>query len=402
MMTDIVDIEEVEIEANAEPFERHSLYVLRGNTLRVTDRENLVIVDEIPVGVWALDLDLGGYYLEKMDPFVMPKKMYGDANANAERILKKFRLRAENDRKSTGVLLIGSAGGGKSMLAKAVAMKSGCPIILVQKPFSGSQFTAWVQGLKQSCIILFDEFEKVYAPDKDGNKEAQEGLLSLFDGMYNTQHLFLLTINERFKVNSYLLNRPGRMFYCKEYKGVPIDIVREIAVDNDLSAENVEKVVTYSCLLEPFTFDMLTSLISEIKDFPELGFEEIVSMLNVKPGFAIFADTKFEVSVTVDGKPMALTYPDNLYNNPLLSSGYVHFTFPARNKKEEPQTLSISFNGNNIASADPVEGSYVFKGSNSAYKWLPTDAGKWELTFNRKKVEPVTWNAAMGGHNLAM
>ena len=65
------------------------------------------------------------------------------------------------------VLLAGEKGSGKTLLTKYISMevaKQGIPTIVINQALHGERFNTFIQAIEQPCVILFDEFEKIYQP----------------------------------------------------------------------------------------------------------------------------------------------------------------------------------------------------------------------------------------------
>ena len=135
----------------------------------------------------------------------------GNVAKTSSRILNTFLDRP----RSTGVLLVGEKGSGKTLLAQYTAIiaanEKNIPTIVINKPWHGDQFNAFIQSIDQPAVILFDEFEKTYRRG-DGDINYQEKILTLFDDVYSSQKLFLLTCNDKYRMNSHMMNRPGRLY----------------------------------------------------------------------------------------------------------------------------------------------------------------------------------------------
>ena len=87
-------------------------------------------------------------------------------------------------------------------------------------------------------MVLFDEFEKVYDSDE------QEEMLTLLDGVFPSKKLFVLTCNDKWRVNQHMRNRPGRIFYMLDFTGLDEDFVVEYCHDNLKNLANIDGVLT--------------------------------------------------------------------------------------------------------------------------------------------------------------
>ena len=102
-----------------------------------------------------------------------------------------------------------------------------------------------------SCVVLIDEFEKLYCQNCDNTI-----ILQLLDGASNSHHLYILTCNNTNRINTYLLNRPSRIYYRKEYDSIPDNIIHEI-IDNELiNKETKELINALSYIYNLNTLDM--------------------------------------------------------------------------------------------------------------------------------------------------
>lgn len=165
-------------------------FVRRGNCYGIAPTANFE--DTLPLGTYSVGFnpEMGGFILVMSPSFTMPAKIYGDSEKLAERFLGTFRKRQKN----TGVLLAGEKGSGKSLMAKLLAIKGieqKMPTILVNAPFHGEGFNEFLGSITQPCVVLFDEFEKVYQ-----DHQAQQALLTLLDGTQPSNKLFVFTTNE--------------------------------------------------------------------------------------------------------------------------------------------------------------------------------------------------------------
>lgn len=95
--------------------------------------------------------------------------------------------------------------------------------------------------------------------DEDENDAASENLLSIMDGVYNSErsHIFLLTTN-KLKVNDNLISRPSRIRYLKSFDDVLDDkALNEFIDDNLIYTEYKQEIIEYVDTLIIATIDII-------------------------------------------------------------------------------------------------------------------------------------------------
>lgn len=230
----------------------------------------------LPIGTYLVKQSMSGYYLDKIDDFSIDHKIYGESTRYAERILTTFNNRP----KQTGVLLAGEKGSGKTLLTKQIAIegaKHGVLTLVVNQPHSGDGFNQFLSRIEQPCIVIFDEFEKVYP------EVVQNEILTLLDGVFTSKKLFLLTVNDIGKVNEYMKNRPGRLFYNIKFAGLSPLFVKEYCEDNLRNKDNINGVVQLAHIAWKFSFDMLKAIVEEMNRYNE-NVRDALQILNVDIG----------------------------------------------------------------------------------------------------------------------
>jgi hypothetical protein len=329
-----------------------SYFIRNGNTFRVSSEEAMDLHQMLPVGNYTIKKDMfENLYLEMVDSFMPLKKLYGNTTRHAERILNTFHSRDV----STGVMLNGEKGSGKTLLAKQLsidAARVGIPTLIINDPWTGDKFNKFLQDIEQPCVVLFDEFEKVY------DSQDQERALTLLDGVFPSKKLFVITCNDKWRVNEHMRNRPGRIYYMIDFKGLDAQFITEYCDDVLINKEHTEKIVSIATLFEQFNFDMLKALVEEMNRYNETP-QEALSLLNAKPEFN--NSGKFDVKLFVGG--VEITRP-NLQNavwhgNPLSGvAGIDYDTDPEGDDMDTYQTAV--FTPNDIKKVDAENGSFNY------------------------------------------
>jgi len=326
-------------------------FLKSGKSFRVSSKEAMDLHELLPPANYTVAQDMhGNFYLEQIEDFELPKKMYGDTLRHTDRIINTFFSRPAQ----TGVMLNGEKGSGKTMLAKNVAnqlAKQGVPTIVINRDWKGDAFFKLLQDIDQPCIILFDEFEKVY------DRDDQEQILTLLDGVFASKKLYILTVNDKWKVDTHMRNRPGRIFYMLDFKGLDAGFIREFCEDNLNNKQYIEQIVSIASLFGQFNFDMLKALVEEMNRYNETP-SEALEMLNAKPEFD--GGTEYEMKVMHNGKEIAQAHPRKFDGNPLRPQGF-HVEFDPDPENDDSDYLSIRFEPNNLISLDAKEGNFTFE-----------------------------------------
>ena len=264
-----------------------------GNTFRIATKESMDLHEVLPVGNYVVKMDpFENFFIEKIEDFDVPSKMYGDTLRNTDRVIESYWKRE----KSTGVMLVGEKGSGKTLLSKNICVemaKQGVPTIVINAPWVGDKFNTLIQSIQQPCVVLFDEFEKVY------NHDQQEEMLTLLDGIYTTKKLFVLTCNDKWRVDQHMRNRPGRIFYMVEFKGLDPEFIREYCEDNLNNKSHINTIVNITSVFASFNFDMLKALVEEMNRFGETP-QEAMTMLNTKPEYS--SESRYKIKLLVNGE----------------------------------------------------------------------------------------------------
>lgn len=268
-------------------------FLKSGTRFNVSTKEAMDLHENLPAGTYTVKFDKmnGCFYLEQIDGFEVKGKIYGDTKRNAQRILNTFKDRTA----STGVMLTGEKGSGKTLLAKMLSLDAqaeGVPTIVINEPWCGEGFNSFMQMIEQPTVILFDEFEKVYDSDD------QEKMLTLLDGVYPSKKLFVLTCNDKWRVNQHMRNRPGRIYYMMDFKGLEQDFIVEYCEDNLKNRTHIHTVCRIAVMFDQFNFDMLKAMVEEMNRYDETP-QQVMKMLNARPEFS--SEAKYKVTLQPKG-----------------------------------------------------------------------------------------------------
>lgn len=258
------------------------VFLKRGDFYSQTEG-NFSVLDNLDDGIFQTHQNpiTGEIFLEKIaDTFNFGFKLYGIDEQLVYHVLNTYNKQAT--KRNIGILLNGAKGTGKTVTAKYLCNKLGLPVIICDKPMPGlSQFLA---SINHDCVFFFDEFEKNFRIEcGDDENCAGEDLLSIMDGVYNSDHchIFMMTTNE-LRVNDNLLCRPSRIRYLKSFGDV-IDrkILEEFVDDNLERKEYRDEIMEFIDTLTIATIDIVKSIVEEV-NLHNVHVDEFKHFFNVK------------------------------------------------------------------------------------------------------------------------
>lgn len=223
---------------------------------------------------------LTGYSLTTLEDLAPPSyRVYGRRDATIAKVLRTY---AALDR-SLGVLFEGDKGIGKSSTTVELARQArdlfGVPVVLVNHDTPGiADFLAELG----ECVVVFDEFEKNFPLNGEGNPQGQ--FLSLFDGVDSTKRLYLVTVNDVHKLSPYFLNRPGRFHYLISFDYPDPDAVHEYVANEapNASAEQLADIVAFAFGAR-LNYDHLRAIVTELNIAGSgVPISELVADLNIR------------------------------------------------------------------------------------------------------------------------
>lgn len=282
-------------------------FIRNGNEYKLMPSGSLDIHEKLPAETFLVRFNsaFNFYYLELVTDMVVPTKLYGETEANVTRFLETFNRRNKN----TGILLCGEKGSGKTMTMRALGLKAipqGMPVLVINEQHAGETFNQFMAAITQKCVVCFDEFDKTY------DDEHQQHILTLLDGVFNSNKLFVFTCNDSFKVNKHFLNRPGRMFYNIRFRGISEATINDYCADKLENKKNVKGIHEVAATVDAFNFDMLIGLVEEMNRYGETAMQA-VKLMNIRP------ETSTYVSYTIEAMKGSVKWEAYHYNgaNPL-------------------------------------------------------------------------------------
>lgn len=239
------------------------------------------ILNTLPKAVYQLDWNgFGNCILHHIsDDFQIPTPLFDIDKQFRSIILKSFNTYNKN----LGVCLLGQKGTGKSVTAKLLANETGLPVIIINKAVPKNiNFIDYLNKYQDSFVLFIDEFEKLFKEcnyDSENNFYTQEDLLSFLDGFnFNSKKMFLFTSNS--ELSDFYQNRPSRIKFSKEYKGISLElgnqIIQKTLVYPEFAEDLIENLDKENC-----TIDILLCIIEEI-NVQNLPYSEFKSFFNFK------------------------------------------------------------------------------------------------------------------------
>ena len=325
-------------------------------------KNDLKTFDKLPADFYSVHFHpMEGFSLLSSQKIVVSEKIYGEHQKKVDKILNAFKIFDRN----LGVILSGEKGIGKSLCAKMLAEQAcaaGYPLIIVDNYSPG--IAKFLSEIEQEVVIMFDEFDKTFsnAGHKDDMDDPQSEMLSLFDGLSMGKKMFIITCNEIYKLNDFLVNRPGRFHYHLRF-GYPNEAeIREYLEDKlDKSKYNeINKVIQFANKVN-LNYDCLRAIAFEISvDNP---FEEAVKDLNILnlQNENYTAKVFFENGEILTNKSCEL----NLFKDEISIS----FDIDGKYWRHD---LSITFNSN-FLNYDPYLKGNVVRGDCLEVEWIELD-----------------------------
>lgn len=257
-------------------------YIKDDNIIRVSGSSTLEVSRKLPCGTYLLEKDerTGQYYLRRIEDFRPSGKIYGEHQRITDRVINTFMSRANHN---LGVLLSGVKGSGKTLTTKMIsttlAEKFGYATIIINRGYETAGMAAFLHSIDVPCMVIFDEFDKVYSY-RESEAASQAGLLDILDGVFESRKLFVMSCNNAYNLNPYFFSRPGRIFYHFRYSGLSENIVAQYCDDNLRYPQWKGEVMQLSTFVKDMTFDILKAVVEETNRYNESP-RSFIEMLNI-------------------------------------------------------------------------------------------------------------------------
>lgn len=251
-----------------------SEFIKLGN--RIVNKPNGLDYELVNGKVYNLKCDYNGTFLEEDGGLNLPKKLYN--TPEDERFINRVNTYFNNtDKLTTGVLLSGIKGTGKTVMAKMIARNSNLPVIVVDENFPTRRINDFFCKFTHPVAVIFDEIDKHW---------DTEDLLGWLDGVQiNAKKLVLFTCNDDERVSFYLKNRCSRIRYVRHFEANSnARFLKEILADRGITEDKIEE--TYDFIINNFellSIDNIISFIDEKIMFSELSNEEVMYDMNISP-----------------------------------------------------------------------------------------------------------------------
>ena len=340
--------------------------------------DNLEVLEKLPSKAFVVKFaKMKGFYLQEYKIANTNEKIYGQHLKKVEKALRTFK----NFDRNLGIILSGRKGIGKSLFAKLLAkesMKNGLPVIIVDEYIPG--IASYLAEIEQEAVVMFDEFDKTFGDIKkgDGEQDPQASMLSLFDGFLSGKKMFVITCNEIYKLNDFLINRPGRFHYHFMFNYPSVDEIEEYLHDK-LKEEyypEINKVVMFSRKVN-LNYDCLRAIAYELNT--GISFNEAIKDLNIINMNETSYVTKL---VFKNGLPME----NEPYQFDMFESGTVNL--PRFSYGNSAACIEVSFNPADII-FDPNTGNQIVpaKDLNIEYDFYYVDEDNEKDMKNKEKIK---------------
>ena len=215
----------------------------------------------------------GDLHLKEDDDFIMPKKYYqSDADKRfCNKVVNTFK---GTEKLTTGVLLSGLKGCGKTLMAKHIATMAGTPIIVVDKNVRSSDIENFFSRISIDVCVIFDELDKYWNTSY---------LLGFFDGVKPTgKKLVICTCNEESEVSDYLSDRCSRIRYKRNFECLTLDATLGILTDLLDEDKAIDVASFISENVGVVSYDNVIVFAEEVKNNPDVSLDEIFEDLNIE------------------------------------------------------------------------------------------------------------------------
>lgn len=240
---------------------------------------DIEIINHLPIGNYTVTQDLIklSFSLRPVEDFKFPNPYYEMNDKLYSYIEKSFKSNDSN----LGVLLSGLKGNGKSVAAKMIAKKSNLPVIMIKEKISQKlDLFGFLSKIQMSACILIDEFEKIFEQYEDDGFYTQSSFLSYMDGAVSGVHKRLFVFTANGDVNDFLINRPSRIKFHKDFSVLESSVV-DMVIKNELKNKDFEQDLRAN-IDSNFNLDLLMTIIRDI-NMLNAPFSDFKDVYNYKP-----------------------------------------------------------------------------------------------------------------------
>lgn len=243
---------------------------------RLVIKPNGADYDLIPGKVYDLSYDRysGDDVFKENGELSLPSKVY---TSKKDEFFKKRVLTYFNNAftDTTGVMLAGTKGTGKTIMAKVLAKESNLPIIIVDPQYPEHRLIKYFKQITTPVCILFDEVDKSFNTEK---------MLDFLDGLQKTsKKLVIMTCNNLGRVSEYLQDRCSRIRYLRKYTTDDNLEFLDVLI-KDMGIKNVEEISKF-CRenIKLLSMDNIVAFLNEVKmlEDEDITLEEIISVMNI-------------------------------------------------------------------------------------------------------------------------